>query len=154
PFRTVLPIDGHVERYRGAVASDPIHVDALEIVLLLAVHRVEIKAQSVERPELEAHDRVDTILVARLNHRTAEPRDQRIVDLLDRQTRIVREQEVAIDRGPRRQPIARIAGYGTRYGPIAATGRVALDVRPALRRRQAEIGRAAWRERVWVHWVA
>src|SRR5690606_36902535 len=88
PFRTVLSIDGHVQRYRGAVAPDPVHVDALEVVFLLAVHGVQIKTQAVERPELEAHDRVDTILVAALDHRPTESRNQRVVDLLYRQTGI------------------------------------------------------------------
>ena len=46
PLRAIRAVDLHVERNHRAVAPDPVHVDALEVILLLAVHRIEVEMQA------------------------------------------------------------------------------------------------------------
>ena len=121
----IVAIDLHVDRDHGAIATDPAHVDAFEIVLLLAVHRIQEEVQIVGRAEFEAHDRVVAILRASGLHRTAETRDDRVVDLLDRESRVVGEQKVAVDRRTLRKTVAGLQWHGAWNRPVAAAGGVA-----------------------------
>ena len=122
---TVVAIDLHVDRDHGAIATDPAHVDAFEIVLLLAVHRIQEEVQIVGRAEFEAHDRVVAILRASGLHRTAETRDDCVVDLLNGESRVVGEQKVAIDSRAGRETVACIHWHGAWNRPVAAAGGVA-----------------------------
>src|SRR5690606_29650950 len=93
----------------------------------LAVHRVDIEMQVVVRPELETEHCVVTILVADLEHRSTKTRDHRVVDLLDRASRIVCEQPRIVDHVAGRQSRAAgagIVGHGRRCRRPVAAGRV------------------------------
>ena len=68
--------------------------------------------QVVRGTEFEADDAVVAILGAELRGRTAQARDERVVDLLDREARVVGEQEGLIDGRAGREAIAGVRGHG------------------------------------------
>ena len=137
----VAAVDLHAQGDDGAVAADPVGVDALQVVVLLAVHRVDVEVQAGAGTEFTGQDRGDLVLVAVLRHLAAQARDQGVVDLLDGQARVTREQQRLVDGGARGQAVAGIARDGGRDGPVAAAGVVAGRA-AVLGRGQVRVGQA------------
>ncbi len=65
-----------------AVAPDQVHVDALQIVFLLAVHRVEVGMEVIAGAEFERRNGIVTIAIAFDHRGTAQARNDGVVDLL------------------------------------------------------------------------
>ncbi len=114
-----------VQGNHRAVAAHPVHVDALLVVLLVAVQRVNVEVQVVVGPEFEAGDGVVAVAAAELIGRAAEAGNQGVIDLLDREPRVVGQQERVVDRSAGRETVARIRGNRPGNRPVADSGGVA-----------------------------
>jgi hypothetical protein len=137
----VAAVHGHVQRDRRIVAHRPGIGVALHVVVLLAVHGVQVEVQRIGRAVLGGEHGRDLFLGAVVLHRAAQARHDRVVDLVDRQAGIVRQQECLVDRRACHQAVAGACRHGGGNGPVAAAGDVA-GRRVALRGRQVRVGPA------------
>jgi len=98
--------------------------------------------QAVRGTVFQADDAVIAILGAEFRGRTPQARDQCVVDLLDREARVVSQQKGAIDGGAGREAIARIGGHGCRDGPVATAGAIGAGGSAELSGAQVGVGPA------------
>src|SRR4051794_17478440 len=89
---------------------------------------------------LQADDRIVPITSAGFSGGSTEARQQRIVDLLQRESWVVSEQERIIDRRIGHEPVAGVRRHRRRNGPVPATRVVARGIAStALSGRQARV---------------
>ena len=90
-------IDGHVQDDGRAVADGPLHVDAAQIVLRVRDQGVDVELQILAGAVLGIEHAADTVAIALLVNMASRTRQQSVVDLGDRQARVVCEQDRLVD---------------------------------------------------------